>query len=80
MLRKLEKKDTLELASVAEQKGDEEYAFPYFLAYVMNFEYDGAGNQTAIIDEKGNRTEFLYDAERVPGISASRQTVCFLLQ
>ncbi len=25
------------------------------------FEYDGAGNQTAVIDENGNRTEFAFD-------------------
>ena len=28
---------------------------------MQSFEYDAAGNQTAVIDENGNRTEFLYD-------------------
>ncbi|MBO1352093.1 MAG: RHS repeat protein [Hormoscilla sp. GUM202] len=28
---------------------------------IQQFEYDAAGNQTAIIDENGNRTEFAYD-------------------
>jgi RHS repeat-associated protein len=27
----------------------------------QQFEYDGAGNQTAVIDENGNRTEYQYD-------------------
>ncbi|MFN0054206.1 MAG: putative Ig domain-containing protein [Planctomycetales bacterium] len=29
--------------------------------HVTRFEYDGAGNQTAIIDAAGNRTTFVYD-------------------
>ena len=36
--------------------------------YTTRFEYDGVGNKRFVYDNKGNKTEFVYDAAEPVGV------------